>query len=256
MRTLSPLDPPSARASGNAARPDAGPDSGPDTGPDSGADDALRAAFARVETWVFDLDNTLYPPHERLFDQIEAKIAAYVIRELKVDEDEAARLRRAYWHDHGTTLAGLMIHHGIDPDPFLEEVHDISFAPLSPNPALAAAIASLPGRKIVYTNGTAPYARAVCGALALDGLFEAFYGVDDAFYTPKPQPAAYQRIFGADGLDPRRAAMFEDDPRNLEPPFRLGLETVWVIPDLAEPPTPPHVLHRTDDLAGFLRRLV
>ncbi len=217
--------------------------------------DALRDAFARVETWVFDLDNTLYPPHERLFDQIEAKIAAYVMRELKVDEVEAARMRRAYWHDHGTTLAGLMLHHGIDPEPFLEEVHDISFAPLNPNPALHEAISALPGRSIVYTNGTAAYARKVVSALRLDGLFDAFYGVESAFYTPKPEPAAYQRIFGADGLDPRRAAMFEDDPRNLRVPASLGLETVWVAPGAEDLPAPPHVGHRTSDLAGFLRRL-
>ncbi len=218
--------------------------------------DPLRDAFARVETWVFDLDNTLYPPHERLFDQIEAKIGAYVMRELKVDEVEAARMRRVYWHDHGTTLAGLMLHHGIDPEPFLQEVHDISFAPLSPNPALREAIAALPGRSIVYTNGTAAYARRVTEALGLSGLFDAFYGVESAFYTPKPEPAAYQRIFGADGLNPKRATMFEDDVRNLRAPAALGLETVWVAPGAEDLPAPPHVGHRTSDLAGFLRRLV
>ncbi|MEO1687975.1 MAG: pyrimidine 5'-nucleotidase [Pseudomonadota bacterium] len=215
-----------------------------------------RPAFARVATWVFDLDNTLYPPHERLFDQIEALISGYVMRELGVTEAEAARLRRAYWHDHGTTLAGLMIHHGIDPDPFLHEVHEIDFAPLTPNPALAAAIAALPGRKIVYTNGTADYARRTTAALGLQGLFEAFYGVESAFYTPKPEAAAYQRIFGADGLDPRRAAMFEDDPRNLRVPAQLGLETVWVVPQTDPRPTPAHAGWRTADLTGFLSRLV
>ena len=219
--------------------------------------DALRRAFARVETWVFDLDNTLYPPHERLFDQIEAKITAFVIRELGVDEAEAARMRRAYWHDHGTTLAGLMIHHGIDPDPFLEFVHDIDFAPLQRNARLRAAIEALPGRSIVYTNGTAHYARQVTEAIGIRDLFEAFYGVESAFYTPKPAPAAYTRIFGADGLDPKRAAMFEDDPRNLRAPCELGLETVWVDPRAGEVEAPaPHVLHQTADLAGFLEKLV
>ena len=217
---------------------------------------ALSRAFARVETWVFDLDNTLYPPHERLFDQIEAKISAYVMRELGVDEAEGARLRKAYWHDHGTTLAGLMIHHGVDPDPFLDFVHDIDFAPLTPNPRLRAAIAALPGRSIVYTNGTAHYARAVTQALGLQDLFESFYGVESAFYIPKPAPAAYTRIFGADGLDPRRAAMFEDDVRNLRAPHDLGLETVWVAPGAEDLPAPDHVLHRCTDLAAFLERAV
>ena len=218
--------------------------------------EALRAAFARVTTWVFDLDKTLYPPHERLFGQIEARIGDYVMRELKVSEAEATRLRRAYWHDHGTTLAGLMIHHGIDPDPFLVEVHDIDLSPLGPNPGLRAAIQALPGRKIVYTNGTGPYAQAVTKALGLHDLFDRFYGVEAAFYTPKPEPAAYQRIFGADGLDPRRSAMFEDDVRNLRVPHALGLETVWVAPGAEDLPAPPHVGHKTSDLAGFLSRLV
>lgn len=218
-------------------------------------DDPTRAAFERVETWVFDLDNTLYPPHERLFDQIERLIGAFVERELGVTPEEAARLRRAYWHDHGTTLAGLMIHHGIDPDPFLEQVHEIDLGVLTRNPALRDGIAALPGRKIVYTNGTAPYARRVTEALGLSDLFEAFYGVESAFYTPKPEAAAYQRIFGADGLDPRRAAMFEDDPRNLRAPEQMGLETVWVVPDDDARPRPPHVHWRTSDLAGFLSRL-
>jgi putative hydrolase of the HAD superfamily len=218
--------------------------------------DAVRDAFAQVETWVFDLDNTLYPPERRLFDQIEDRISAFVMRELGVDRAEADRLRHAYWHDHGTTLAGLMMHHGIDPDPFLEEVHRIDFSVLTPDPALRAAIAALPGRRIVYTNGTAPYARKVAEALELDGLFDAFYGVKDAFYTPKPEPGAFQRIFGADGLNPRRAAMFEDDVRNLRAPCEMGLQTVWVAPGAEERPAPTHVRFRTSDLAGFLRRLV
>ena len=223
--------------------------------PDAAAD-RLRAAFARVSTWVFDLDNTLYPPHATLFPQIEARIGDYVERVLGVSPAEAARLRHAYWRDHGTTLAGLMRHHGIDPDPFLEQVHDIDLASLAPDPRLREAIAALPGRRIVYTNGTACYARAVCAALGLSGLFERFYGVEAAFYTPKPEAAAYQRIFGADGLDPRRGAMFEDDPRNLKVPHDLGLETVWIVPDADPRPTPEHVDHRAEDLARFLERLV
>ncbi len=221
---------------------------------DSAGDAALRARFAHVETWIFDLDNTLYPASDRLFSQIEARIAAYVMRELDVDEAEANRLRRAYWHDHGTTLAGLMLHHGVDPDPFLDEVHRIEFSVLRPSPELRARIEALPGRSIVYTNGTGPYAREVVQALGLDGLFERFYGVEHAFYTPKPQPAAYQRIFGADGLNPRRAAFFEDDPRNLETPHRLGVTTVLI----GESATAEaeHVDFASPDLAGFLSRLV
>ncbi|MGG7567262.1 pyrimidine 5'-nucleotidase [Rhodovulum sp. DZ06] len=193
----------------------------------------IHPPFDGVETWIFDLDNTLYPPHERLFSQIEARISAYVQRELGVDEDEAHRLRRAYWHDHGTTLAGLMLNHGIDPEPFLEEVHDIDFSRLDPDPLLRKAIDRLPGRKIVYTNGARRYAGRALSALGLGGAFERTWSIEDAFYEPKPRASAFQRIFGKDGLDPRHAAFFEDDPRNLAVPAALGVIGVLVRPGAA-----------------------
>lgn len=194
----------------------------------------IKPPFDRVETWIFDLDNTLYPPDERLFRQIEARISVYLQRELGVDAAEADRLRRSYWHDHGTTLAGLMIHYQIDPDPFLREVHEIDFSVLAPDPRLHAAIGALPGRKIIYTNGAETYAHNVLQALGLADLFEKVWSIEHAFYTAKPAAAAYRRVFGADGLNPARAAFFEDDPRNLEVPHGMGTVTVLVRP--APPP--------------------
>jgi len=211
-------------------------------------------AFAHVETWVFDLDNTLYPPRMRLFDQIDRRMTGFVQRELGVDHATADRLRHQYWREFGTTLAGLMHHHGIDPVPYMIEVHDIDFTVLSPDPGLRAAIAALPGRRIVYTNGSAPYAETVLEARGLGGLFAAVYGVEHADYHPKPRAEAFARVFAADGLTPARAAMFEDDPRNLEVPHALGMRTVHVAPD-ALPDAVPHIHHHTDDLAGFLNQL-
>jgi putative hydrolase of the HAD superfamily len=208
--------------------------------------------FAAVRTWVFDLDNTLYPPAMRLFDQIDRRMTAFVMRELGLDERSADRLRQDYWRAYGTTLAGLMAHHGIDPESYLAEVHDIDFGVLAPDPALRAGIAALPGRRIVYTNGSAPYARRVIAARGLDGLFDAVYGIEHAGYRPKPQPAAFAAVFAAEGLDPARAAMFEDDPRNLRVPHALGMRTVHVAP---APEPAEHIHHHTDDLAGFLARL-
>ncbi|MEC9196123.1 MAG: pyrimidine 5'-nucleotidase, partial [Pseudomonadota bacterium] len=170
-----------------------------------------RTAFSHVDTWVFDLDNTLYPPHMRLFDQIEEKMVNYVMRTLNVTAEHANDLRRTYWRLHGTTLAGLMAEHAVDPDPFLDEVHDIDFSVLSPDADLTEKIAALPGRKIIYTNGAAPYARNVLEARGLSGLFDAIYGVEHAGYRPKPEAAAFERVFAMDKLDPKRAAMFEDD---------------------------------------------
>ena len=211
--------------------------------------------FARIRHWIFDLDNTLYPPGARLFDQIEARMTAWVAEALGVGAAEADRLRTEYWHSHGTTLAGLMELHGIDPGPYLSEVHDISLDHLEPDARLAGAIARLPGRRIVHTNGTAPYAERVLAARGLAGLFDAVYGVEEAGFQPKPRPAAYAAVIAADGLDPRRAAMFEDDPRNLAVPHDLGMATVLVA-ERAPEGRADHIHHRTDDLAGFLGRIV
>ncbi|KAF0677385.1 pyrimidine 5'-nucleotidase [Profundibacterium mesophilum] len=208
--------------------------------------------FSHVTHWVFDLDNTLYAPELRLFDQIERKIVDYVMRSLRVDRIEADRLRHHYWRTYGTTLAGLMHEHGVDPDPYLVDVHDISLERLAAEPALAGAIAALPGRKIVYTNGSAPYARRVLEARGLDGLFDAVYGVENAGYKPKPDRAAFDAIWLLDGLDVRNAAMFEDDPRNLLAPHEMGMRTVHVAPQAAPA---AHIHHHTSALAEFLAHL-
>jgi putative hydrolase of the HAD superfamily len=211
-----------------------------------------RTLFAHVETWVFDLDNTLYPPTARLFDQIEVRMTAYVMRVLGVGAAEADRLRSEYWRHHGTTLAGLMGREGFDPLPYLADVHDIDLAGIGPAPLLRAAIAALPGRKIVYTNGSREHARRVTCALALEGVFDALYGIEDAAFTPKPHARAYATVFSIDGLMAERAAMFEDDPRNLEVPHGLGMRTVLVGPGAVA----AHVHHRTDDLAEFLAGII
>ena len=171
--------------------------------------------FTHVETWVFDLDNTLYPPAARLFDQIELRMTRYVMDTLAVTRAEADRLRAHYWKTHGTTLAGLMREHGIDPGPYLTDVHEIDLSHLESDADLAARIRALPGRKIVYTNGCAPYAERVVDKRGLGGIFDAVYGVEHAGFRPKPEREAFDAIFALDGVSPARAAMFEDEPRNL-----------------------------------------
>lgn len=212
----------------------------------------VKDAFSHVTAWVFDLDNTLYPPRYRLFDQIEVRMTQWVMDALRVPRAEADRLRRHYWQTYGTTLAGLMREHDIDPGPYLHTVHDIDFSVLPADAALAARIADLPGRRIVYTNACEPYARRVLEARGLTGLFDAVYGVEHAGFRPKPERAAFEAIFTADGLDPARAAMFEDDARNLAAPHAMGMRTVHVAP---APAPADHIHHHTDDLADFLARL-
>lgn len=210
-------------------------------------------SFSHVTQWVFDLDNTLYPPHARLFDQIEVRMTKYVMDALGVEHPEANRLRKHYWQHYGTTLAGLMREHDVDPTPYLTDVHDISLDHLEHDSDLAAYITALPGRRIVYTNGSAPYAERVLAARGLAGIFDAIYGVEHAEFHPKPERKAFELIFAQDGIAPDRAAMFEDDPRNLAAPHAMGMQTVHVAPD---PHEADHIHHHTDDLTDFLGRLV
>lgn len=212
----------------------------------------VKPAFAHVTQWVFDLDNTLYPPHMRLFDQIEVLMTDYVVQAIGVDRPEADRLRSQYWRQYGTTLAGLMAEHDLDPDPYLHAVHQVDMSHMEPDATLADHIRALPGRRIVYTNGSAPYAERVLAARGLSGLFDAIYGVEHAGYRPKPEQAAFEAIFAKDGIQPDAAAMFEDDPRNLAAPHAMGMRTVHVAPDLHEA---NYIHHHTDDLTAFLGRL-
>ncbi|WP_424928211.1 pyrimidine 5'-nucleotidase [Amaricoccus tamworthensis] len=210
-----------------------------------------KEKFQNVTTWVFDLDHTLYPPDANLFHGIQEKMTGYVMRELKLEYQEAAELRSRYWREHGTTLAGLMLNHGIDPHPFLDEVHDIALDALSPDLDLVDSLHNLPGRRIVFTNGSKEHARRVTRARGIDGAFDAFYGIECAGFTPKPHRTAFDRVIELDGFEPGTAAMFEDEARNLEIPYELGMQTVLV----GQKSDQAYIHHQTDDLTGFLRNL-
>lgn len=209
----------------------------------------VKRSFSHVSCWVFDLDNTLYPPHARLFDQIELRMTRYVMDAIGVDRAQADRLRQQYWAQYGTTLAGLMREHDVDPAPYLTDVHDISLDHLEADPVLAGHIANLPGQCFVYTNGTAPYAERVLAARGLSELFDAVCGVEHAGFLPKPERAAFETVFAHAGVVTARAAMFEDDQRNLAAPHAMGMRTVHVAP---KPHEAAHIHHHTDDLTGFL----
>lgn len=206
---------------------------------------------AAVETWIFDLDHTLYHPSARLFDQINARMTAFIMRELGLGRRAADRLRQAYWARDGITLVGLVAEHGVDPVAFLDEVHRIDLGALRPDAALAAAIRTLPGMRIVHSNGARAHAERVLTARGLDGLFARVFGIDDKGFRPKPRPEAYAHVIEATGLDPARAVMVEDDQRNLEVPKALGMTTVWVCHAPGEK-AGAHVDHRVASLPDFL----
>jgi putative hydrolase of the HAD superfamily len=219
--------------------------------------------FAEVETWVFDLDNTLYPHHLNLWQQVDERIRDYIVDFLKISRDEAFRLQKDYYRRYGTTMRGLMEEHGLQPDQFLEMVHQIDHSPLTPNPALGAAIATLPGRKLILTNGTREHADAVLARLEIGHHFDDVFDIKAAALEPKPRPAVYDRFLARHRVEAGKAAIFEDLARNLEVPHALGMTTVLVVPQGARVVLreewelagrdAPHVDHVTDDLAGFLR---
>lgn len=181
-----------------------------------------------IETWIFDLDNTLYPARTNLFAQIDARMGAYVARLLGVERDEAHRVQKHFFHAHGTTLRGLMDEHDVDPHHFLNDVHAIDVSVVDHAPVLVEAIARLPGRKLIFTNADTPYAVRVLDRLGLGGAFEAVYDVHAMDYLPKPDPRAYAGLCATHGIDPTRALFVEDMARNLVPAKAIGMTTVWV----------------------------
>ena len=219
-------------------------------------------SFGHVDTWVFDLDNTLYPHHVNLWQQVDVRIRDYIADFLKIGHEEAFRLQKDYYKRYGTSMRGLMTEHGMKPDDFLDFVHQVDHSPLEPNPPLGVAIEKLHGRKLILTNGTRSHADAVLARLGLDRHFEDVFDIVAGELEPKPSPVVYDRFLKAHGVNAERAAMFEDLARNLAVPHRLGMTTVLVVPENTrevfredwelEGRDEPHVDHVTDNLVAFL----
>ena len=188
----------------------------------------MLPALAHVDCWIFDLDNTLYPASADLFGLIDARMGQFIQNLLGVDPVEARRIQKSYFVEHGTTLSGLMHAHDIDPHEFLEFVHDIEMDALAEDRRLVEAVARLPGRKLIFTNGDGPYARRVLGRLGLGDSFEAIHDIHACAYQPKPNPASYEAMCRALAVAPATALFVEDMARNLRPAKALGMTTVWV----------------------------
>lgn len=225
----------------------------------------LPRSFGHVETWVFDLDNTLYPHHLNLWQQVDVRIRDFIADYLKVPLEEAFRVQKDYYKRYGTTMRGLMTEHGMAPDDYLEFVHQIDHSPLEPNPALGVALEKLPGRKLILTNGTRKHAEAVMRRLEVHEHFEDVFDIVAAELEPKPSAQTYARFLDRHKVDPRRAAMFEDLARNLKEPHALGMTTVLVVPEGTrevfregwelEGRDAPHVDYVIDDLTDFIAAL-
>ena len=189
---------------------------------------SLNPALAHIDSWVFDLDNSLYPASCDLFALIDVRMGEYISRLMGCDPSEAHRIQKGFFHQHGTTMAGLMKEHEIDPHEFLAFVHDIDLARLTADPDLLAALDRLPGRKFVFTNGDESYARRVLDKLGLANAFDGMHDIHAMDYVPKPSPCAYDKLCARHGIDPARALFADDMARNLAPAKALGMVTVWV----------------------------
>lgn len=226
-----------------------------------------RGGFHHIETWVFDLDNTLYPASCRLFDGIDKRMGEFISSLLEVDAAQARRVQKQYFFKYGTTLRGLMTEHNVCPEEFLAYVHDIDHSPVAANAALGATLDRLPGRKLIFTNGTVAHAERVLDRLEIKDRFDDVFDIKAAEYLPKPEPETYRRLIETTRFEASRAAMFEDIARNLESSHALGMTTVLVhSPDNedsslidrlnGEGASGDHIHHVTDNLNAFLATVV
>jgi putative hydrolase of the HAD superfamily len=204
-----------------------------------------------INTWIFDLDNTLYPASCKLFDQMHVKMGEFIMREFNVSKTEANRLRRHYYLTYGTSLRGLMVEHGMEPTRFLDHVHDIDYSAVKSNTLLNDALTKLDGRKLVFTNGTTKHARRVLENLGVTSHFEAIYDIVDSDYIPKPDRTPYEKFNRLHAITPETSAFFEDIPQNLSVPREMGMTTV-LISEGGDAMTAAHIDHVTNDIADFL----
>lgn len=218
--------------------------------------------FRHVACWVFDLDHTLYTVDDAIHAGQSDRICLYIQRELGLEREPATEMRHRYYKDYGSTLGGLLRHHGIDADHYHDFVNDIDALGLTRNAALRAALARLAGRRIIFTNNCGRYAEKVLARLGIADLFDDIVDARVTDFTPKPNDAAYAHV-AARGAAPGVSAMFEDSPRNLAPAHARGMTTVW----LSDSPAGwmlektgtradfPHIHHQTDNLATFLNTI-
>jgi putative hydrolase of the HAD superfamily len=218
----------------------------------------MITALCHIDTWIFDLDLTLYGPEHNIMEQVRDKIGVFVEEYFDIDSEAAHKIRHAYWKSHGTTLGGLMAEHGVDLHSYLDFVHDVDMSLLKPCDRLRSGIEALPGRKLIFTNGDAPYAQRVLTARGLDGVFEGMMDIHQMEHRPKPAFESYERFCQIFDVEPATALFVEDSAHNLEPAKAMGMTTVWInhIGDSeATGECPAYVDHEINDVADWLHSI-
>ena len=219
----------------------------------------LSSPFQSIDTWIFDLDNTLYPASSRLFDQVDRRITEYIMQALDLEWDDAHKKQKLFFREYGTSLSGMMEVHNIPANEYLEYVHNIDLSPLAPSPALNQALEQLPGRKVIFTNGSTAHAKNVTEKLGITHHFDATFDIVDCEFTPKPDLIVYEKMLTTLCINPKSAVMIEDMARNLVPAAALGITTVWVRTEEAwavEGAGGDHIEHIVDDLTEWLNSIV
>jgi putative hydrolase of the HAD superfamily len=221
------------------------------------------AQLRETETWVFDLDNTLYPASCGLMAEVSARMTKFVAERLNLEPQSALVEQKRMFREYGTTLRGLMNDHDVDPTHFMDFVHDVDYGLVEPVPRLNNALRQLPGRKVIFTNASTAHAETVLRNLGIDDLFDGIFDVAAADYIPKPNPKAYEMIVARHNIDPRHAVMLEDIGPNLQPAAQMGMTTVWVRYDTKADPywavpddDSDYIHHETEDLANWLETVL
>lgn len=210
--------------------------------------------FKHINTWLFDLDNTLYNAEQHVFVKMSERMAGFITERLNISREESDLLRKYYWKKYGTTLRGLMEEHHIDAHEFLHHSHDFDISPVPQCPVTQEQLAHLTGQKIIFTSAPRHFAERMVKHLGIEQHFDALFTIEDALFLPKPHLDTYHVILQKYNLDPTRACMFEDMAENLKPAADLGMTTVWchgAHQDAAE--QHDHVHHKTESLAAWLQ---
>lgn len=217
----------------------------------------MHLPFTDIESWIFDLDLTLYGPEANIMAQVRDRIALFVERYFDIGSEEAHIIRHTYWKKYGTTLGGLMTEHAVEPHAYLDFVHDVDLSLLQPAPDLRDLIEALPGRKFIFTNADAVYAARVLEARGLDNLFEDVFDIHRMQHLPKPAAASYDALCAQLAIDPVRALFVEDSAHNLLPAKALGMTTIWVNHELETGSSNPahYIDYEIADLNSWLSSL-
>ena len=215
-------------------------------------------SFKLIKYWLFDLDNTLYSGKTKVFEQVDKKMSKYISDKLNISIEEAKKIQKNYFYEYNTTLNGMIKNHQIDPDEFLEFVHDINIDFLQKDMKLAKEIEKLDGKKIIFTNGSRKHALNVTKRIGIDQLFDGIFDIVDADFIPKPAVEAYKKLVEKHKIDPKLSVFIEDIARNLKPAYEMGMKTVWIEND--EPwakkfSDKDFVNFRTNNLSEFLKKI-